>query len=126
MTLLKNTPPTLKGDNDNNFVELALNFNEAWKSIGLILDRLGFEVEERLREQGTYLIRYKKLDQEEKEKGFFAKIFSSGKDQLDMNLYRIEIKNTGNMSQVFVSDHETSERTKSSQNILAVIYEQLN
>ena len=83
-------------------------------------------IEERLREQGTYLIRYKKLDKEEKEKGFFAKIFSSGKEQLDMNLYRIEIKNSGNMSQVFVSDHQTSERTKSSENILAVIYEQLN
>ena len=121
--VVKKSTPTLKGD-DDNFVELALNFNEAWKSIGLILDRLGFEVEERLREQGTYLIRYKKLDQEEK--GFFAKIFSSGKEQLDMNLYRIEIKNTGNVSQVLVSDHETSERTKSSQNILAVIYEQLN
>ena len=124
--VVKKYPSTFKGNNDNTFVELALNFNEAWKSIGLILDRLGFEVEERLREQGTYLIRYKKLDQEEKEKGFFAKIFSSGKEKLDMNLYRIEIKNSGNMSQVFVSDHETSERTKSSQNILAVIYEQLN
>ena len=124
--VVKKSTPTLQGDDDNNFVELTLNFNEAWKSIGLILDRLGFEVEERLREQGTYLIRYKKLDQEEKEKGFFAKIFSSDKEQFDMNLYRIEIKNSGNMSQVFVSDHETSERTKSSQNILAVIYEQLN
>ncbi len=124
--VVKKNSSTLKGNNDNIFVELALNFNEAWKSIGLILDRLGFEVEERLREQGTYLIRYKKLDQEDKEKGFFAKIFSSGKEQLDMNLYRIEIKNSGNMSQVFVSDHKTSERTKSSQNILAVIYEQLN
>ena len=124
--IVKKSTSILKGDDDNNFVELALNFNEAWKSIGLILDRLGFEVEERLREQGTYLVRYKKLDQGGREKGFFAKIFSSGKEQLDMNLYRIEIKNTGNLSQVFVSDHETSERTKSSQNILAVIYEQLN
>ena len=123
---VKKSTSILKGDDDNNFVELALNFNEAWKSIGLILDRLGFEVEERLRGQGAYLIRYRKLDQEEKAKGFFAKIFSSGKEQLDMNLYRIEIKNTGNVSQVFVADHETSERTKSSQNILAVIYEQLN
>ena len=124
--VVKKFTPTLKGNDDNNFVELVLNFNEAWKSIGLILDRLGFEVEERLKEQGTYLIRYKKLDQEEKEKGFFAKIFSSDKERLDMNLYRIEIKNTGNVSKVFVSDNETSERTKSSQNILAVIYEQLN
>ena len=124
--VVKKSTSTLKENDDNNFVELALNFNEAWKSIGLILDRLGFEVEGRLREQGTYLIRYKKLDQEKKEKGFFAKIFSLGKEQLDMSLYRIEIKNTGNVSQVFVSDHKTSERTKSSQNILAVIYEQLN
>ena len=124
--VVKKSTSTLKKDDNNNFVELTLNFNEAWKSIGLILDRLGFEVEGRLREQGTYLVRYKKLDQERKEKGFFAKIFSSGKNQLDMNLYRIEIKNIGDVSQVFVSDHETSERTKSSQNILAVIYEQLN
>ncbi|MDA9690198.1 outer membrane protein assembly factor BamC [Betaproteobacteria bacterium] len=126
INVVKKPTSTLKVDDDNNFVELTLNFNEAWKSIGLILDRLGFEVEERLREQGTYLIRYKKLDQEAKKKGFFAKIFSSGKDQLDMNLYRIEIKKSQNVSQVFVSDHKTSERTKSSQNILAVIYEQLN
>ena len=124
--VVKKSTSIFKGNDGNNFVELALNFNEAWKSIGLILDRLGFEVEERLREQGTYLVRYKKLDQEAREKGFFAKIFSSGKEQLDMNLYRIEIKNTDNLSQVFVSDHETGERTKSSQNILAVIYEQLN
>ena len=124
--VVKKSQSTLNRGDGNNFFELALNFNEAWKSIGLILDRLGFEVEERLRKEGTYLIRYKKLDQEEKEKGFFAKIFSSGKEQLDMNLYRIEIKNSGNVSQVSVYDHETSERTKSSQNILAVIYEQLN
>ena len=124
--VVKKPTSILKGNDDDNFVELALNFNEAWKSIGIILDRLGFEVEDRFREQGTYLIRYKKLDQEKKEKGFFAKLFSSGKDPLDMNLYRIEIKNSGNVSQVFVSDHETSKITKSSQNILAVIYEQLN
>ena len=108
--VVKKSASTLKGDDGNNFVELALNFNESWKSI----------------EQCTYLVRYKKLDQEEKKKGFFAKIFSSGREPLDMNLYRIEIKNTGNISKVFVFDYETSERTKSSQNILAVIYEQLN
>ena len=124
--VVRKSSSILKGDNNKSFIELELTFNEAWKSIGLILDRLDFEVEERLREQGSYLIRYKKLDQEEKEKGFFAKIFSSGKEQLDMNLYRIEIKNSGATSQVFVSDYKTSERTKSSQNILAVIYEQLN
>jgi len=124
--VVKKSHSTLNRDDGNNFFELVLDFNEAWRSIGLILDRLGFEVEERLRKQGTYLIRYKRSDQEEKEKGFFAKIFSSGKEQLDMNLYRIEIKKSGNVSQVSVYDHETSERTKSSQNILAVIYEQLN
>ena len=61
----------MKGDDDKNFVELALNFNEAWKSIGLILDRLGFEVEERLREQ-ELPDSLQKLDQEEK-KGFLQK-----------------------------------------------------
>ena len=40
--VVKKSTPNLKGDGDNNFVELVLNFNEAWKSIGLILDRLGF------------------------------------------------------------------------------------
>ena len=34
--VVKKSPSTLAGNNDNTFVELALNFNEAWKSIGLI------------------------------------------------------------------------------------------
>ena len=61
-----------------------------------------------------------------KEKGFLAKIFSSDKKRVDMNVYRIEIKNFENISKIFVFDFETNKRSKSSQNILAVIHEQLN
>ncbi len=124
--IVKNSSSSLKGDGNNNFIELDLNFDAAWKSVGLILDRLDFEVEERSKPKGTYLIRYKKLEEEKKEKGFLAKIFSSDKKRVDMNVYRIEIKNFENISKIFVFDFETNKRSKSSQNILAVIHEQLN
>ncbi len=124
--IVKKSFSAIKEDNGNKYIELQLTFDSAWKSVGIILDRLGFEVEERLKAQGIYLIRYKQLDEEKKEKGFFAKIFSSDKSEIDMKVYKIEIKNLDQFSNILVSDYESSEKTKSSQSILAVIYEQLN
>ena len=126
IALVDRSSSVIKGDNNDNFIELDLKFDAAWKSVGMVMDRLGFEVEERIKPKGEYLIRYKRLNDERKEKGFFAKIFSSKNEEVDMNVYRIQVKEYENVSRIYVSDYESNERSKSSQKILAVIFEQLN
>ncbi|MCG2582966.1 outer membrane protein assembly factor BamC [Massilia sp. TS11] len=70
-------------------VELAESFDRAWRRVGLALDRAGFTVEDRDRNEGVYFVRY--VDPDAKEPGFFAKLFSSEKDK-EAQKYRILVK----------------------------------
>ena len=57
------------------------DFDRAWRRVGLALDRSGFTVEDRDRAQGLYFVRYvDPKDAGKDEPGFFAKLFSFGKD----------------------------------------------
>ena len=59
------------------WVQLDEGFDRAWRRVGLALDRTGFTVEDRNRNEGTYFVRYVAPDTEKKEPGFFSKLFSS-------------------------------------------------
>lgn len=59
-------------------------FPEAWRRIGVGLDRSGFIVEDRDRENGTYYVRYApdSAAGSDKEPGFFGKLFGQSNDSL--------------------------------------------
>lgn len=44
-------------------------FDRSWRRVGLALDRIGFTVEDRNREDGIYFVRYVDLDTDKKKKG---------------------------------------------------------
>ncbi|WP_088953733.1 outer membrane protein assembly factor BamC [Variovorax sp. HW608] len=54
-------------------LQLAENFDLAWRHVGLALDRTGFTVEDRNRSEGTYFVRYVPPTNG-KEPGAFAKL----------------------------------------------------
>jgi outer membrane protein assembly factor BamC len=50
-------------------------FDRAWRRVGLALDRTGFTVEDRNRNDGLYFVRYVAPGTDKKEPGFLGKLF---------------------------------------------------
>lgn len=77
----------------------AVTFNQgfdvAWRRVGVLLDRNGFTVEDRDRKQGIYFVRYVNTPDEAQE-GFFSKLFSSSKNSLGPQQYRLKIISPNN------------------------------
>lgn len=82
-------------------VQLDEGFDRAWRRVGLALDRTGFTVEDRNRNEGTYFVRYVAPDTEKKEPGFFSKLFSSTSATPPLK-YRIVVRSQGEATTVSV------------------------
>ena len=83
-------------------VQLAEGFDRAWRRVGLALDRTGFTVEDRNRNEGTYFVRYVAPDTNKKETGFFGKLFSSSSPATPPLKYRIAVRSQGDATTVSV------------------------
>ena len=81
-------------------VQVDEGFERAWRRVGLALDRTGFTVEDRDRAQGIYFVRYV-APTDNKEPGFFAKIFSSTPDTAPLK-FRIVLKGAAESTTVSV------------------------
>lgn len=118
-------------DNGTTYVEVDEGFDRAWRRVGLVLDRVGFTVEDRDRAQGLYFVRYvdPEADKNKKsEKGFFSRLFSFGSDDKAKAAarYRIAIKDTGTVSTVSVFDSEgQADSSQTAGKILSLLNEQL-
>ncbi|MDE2387744.1 MAG: outer membrane protein assembly factor BamC [Betaproteobacteria bacterium] len=109
-------------------------FDRSWRRVGLALDRIGFTVEDRNREQGIYFVRYVNPDADRKKKGDDEGILSnimfwrsSDKDDAKAAKYRIQVHNTGtNTSTVSLqNDDGTDVSATTSSRILKLLHEQL-
>jgi len=83
-------------------VQVADDFDRAWRRVGLALDRTGFTVEDRDRSKGIYFVRYVDPSVEKKEPGFFAKLFGASSQQLPTAKYQITVRAEGQSSTVAV------------------------
>lgn len=122
----------LVSDANGSFVQVDEGFDRAWRRVGLALDRVGFTVEDRDRNQGLYFVRYVDQNAEAKDKtadkGFFSKLFSSSDKDKAKNAvsYRIVVKGSESVSQVSVLSKEGKPETSQSGNkILGLLNEQL-
>jgi outer membrane protein assembly factor BamC len=89
-------------------------FERAWRRVGLALDRSGFTVEDRDRNQGTYYVRYVDSSARKKdEQGLLSRIFSFGKtdDKSDLARYRVTVKADGERSVVAVLPAQGNDST---------------
>jgi outer membrane protein assembly factor BamC len=106
---------------------LSLNddFEFAWRRVGLALDRVGFTVEDRNRDEGIYFVRYADADAGTTKKGFFSRIFSR-KKSTEAQQYQVAIKAVNSGSEVSVRDAKGKVDTSGTgDRILGLLYEQL-
>ena len=101
-------------------------FDRAWRRVGLSLDRTGFTVEDRDRNQGTYFVRYVEPTADRKEPGFFGKLFRRDEKAVAPLKYRINLKSQGESTTVSVLNAAGApEASANAQRIVQVIADDL-
>ncbi|MBY0409492.1 MAG: outer membrane protein assembly factor BamC, partial [Burkholderiaceae bacterium] len=97
----------------------------SWRRVGVALDRTGFTVEDRNRNEGTYFVRYVEPNSDKKEPGFFSKIFSSSTASAPLK-FRIVVRSQGDASTVSVLNAAgTPESSANAERIVKVIADDL-
>ncbi|MBK1650005.1 outer membrane protein assembly factor BamC [Rhabdochromatium marinum] len=81
-------------------------FRQAWRQIGLALDRSGFAVEDRNRAEGVFFVRYDDPNKrQDKKKGLGARLAFWKKDQdLGVKQYQVRLNETQGETRVTVHD----------------------
>lgn len=117
-------------ENGAGRLELEEPFDRAWRRVGLVLDRVGFTVEDRDRSKGFYFVRY--VDPEadalnKKDEGFFSKLaFWRSAPDPKAGQYRVFVTDRGGSSDVQVLDKEGKpEVSDTGRKILSLLQEQL-
>ncbi|WP_416548868.1 outer membrane protein assembly factor BamC [Limnohabitans sp. DCL3] len=108
-------------------VEINDALDRAWRRTGVALDRTGFTVEDRDRSKGIYFVRYvSSASPAEKEPGFFARMFSSKKEEAALSRYRIALTEKGNLSHIRVLDaNGQPEKSGNAERILKLLANEL-
>jgi outer membrane protein assembly factor BamC len=79
-------------------------FDRAWRRVGVSLDRSGFTVEDRDRSKGIYFVRYVPASADQKESGFFSKLFNGGSKENKPVKYRVLVQSNAQSSTVTLLD----------------------
>ena len=120
-----------RGSDGAGVLRMDESFDRAWRRVGLVLDRVGFTVEDRDRSKGLYFVRYvdPEADTKKDEKGFLSKLAfwrSDSKDGKQQVQYRVYLKSEGTGSSVQVMSPEGGiENSDSGRKILNLLYQQL-
>jgi len=120
--------PTARISSVNNVpvVQMDEGFDRAWRRVGLALDRTGFTVEDRNRNEGTYFVRYVAPNADKKEPGFFGKLFSGSSQATPPLKYRIVVRSQGDASTVSVlNEAGAPESSANAERIVRVIADDL-
>jgi len=120
----------VSADNGAGSIELAEPFDRAWRRVGLVLDRVGFTVEDRDRSKGFYFVRY--VDPEadavnKKNDSFLAKLmFWRDAPDPKTEQYRVFVKDRSDSSEVQVLNKEGGPDTSdTARRILSLLQQQL-
>ncbi len=103
-------------------IALGDDLERTWRRVGVALDRTGFTVEDRDRQQGIYYVRYVSGTGQE-QPGFFARLFGAKKsDGPVLNKYRIAVSAQGTGSVVQVqNDKGQPESADNASKILQIL-----
>lgn len=121
-------------DKDETSLLVYEAFDRSWRRVGLALDRIGFTVEDRNREEGIYYVRFVNLDKDSKKKGDDEGILSNimfwrsgDKDDSKAAKYRIHVHNAGtNSSKITLSNDDGSTvNSVTTSRVLKLLHEQL-
>jgi outer membrane protein assembly factor BamC len=123
-------PPraTLSRSENLEYLEIRDPFDQAWRRVGLALDRVGFTVEDRDRAQGVYFVRYNDPDADTKKSGIGRLAFWRDGDAVDTQ-YHIRVSGADDGSEVSeVRVQDTDGQTVASSTasrILALLQDEL-
>lgn len=95
-------------------------FDRAWRRVGLAIDAMEMEIEDRDRSKGLYFLR-----QPKKKSGWLDKLFSRESDADAQKRYRVHVTDGGKSSTVSVTDPD-GHSDETSQKLTAEIYRQIN
>jgi outer membrane protein assembly factor BamC len=105
-------------------------FDRAWRRVGLALDRVGFTVEDRDRQNGLYFVRYADpegdMQRKDAERGLLARLFGSSDPKVKPEQYRVQVRQEKDASLVHILNKDGgAESSSTAQRILALLHEQL-
>lgn len=114
---------------DEISLNIAEEFDRAWRLTGVALDRVGFAVEDRDRAKGIYFVRYNDPMKEAEKPGFFAKLaFWRDRDaNIDKeNQYQVKLVPEGQETRILVLNEKGDrDNSETAQRILTLIDEQI-
>jgi outer membrane protein assembly factor BamC len=98
---------------------------QAWRRVGLSLDRTSFTVEDRDRSKGVYFVRYVEPDADKNAPGFFARMLGA-KTKDSLQKYQIILTAQGKQTKVGVANTQgVAIQTPDAQRILQVLADDL-
>jgi len=97
------------------------NFERTWRRVGLGLERIGCTIEDHDREEGMYLVVYKKPFEEE---GIFSKFFKRGKNAKNRQ-FLVGLVEEKQSTRVIVLSKDQEKQTMLTKEILTSLYEQM-
>jgi outer membrane protein assembly factor BamC len=119
-----------KGANGQPVLMLKDDFDRAWRRVGLSLDRLGFSVQDRNREEGMYFVRYLSPPAPSKEDSSFMSKLAFWRSDEDKAAkagdYRVKVTSIGTGTEVKVLGADGKpEVSEAANQMLAVLQEDL-
>jgi outer membrane protein assembly factor BamC len=106
-------------------LQVSEPFDRAWRRVGLALDRVGFTVEDRDRQNGVYFVRYADADAEREKQGLLSRIIGT-KPEIKPEQYRVQVRSEQDASRVNVLNKDgAAETSPTGQRILTLLHEQL-
>ena len=117
-------------ENEGSRLEMDEGFDRAWREVGLVLDRVGFTVEDRDRSKGTFFVRYVDLDRRDPSQGAFSRFFSGERKDLSGQRYQLVVAGAGSRSTVAVREADgtppaSPENQRVANRIIALLHEEL-
>lgn len=104
-TLVTATPTGLVRVNGQPAIVLSEDSDRSWRRLGVALDRTGFTVEDRNRQQGVYFVRYVAAPSTTPQPGWLSRLFGSSSAQAPaLARYRVVVSAEGTGSKVQVLD----------------------
>jgi outer membrane protein assembly factor BamC len=123
----RNPSARIASVNNVPVVQMDEGFDRAWRRVGLALDRTGFTVEDRNRNEGIYFVRYVAPNANKKEAGIFGKLFSGSPAATPPLKFRIVLRSQGEATTVSVlNEAGAPESSANAERIVRVIADDLN
>jgi outer membrane protein assembly factor BamC len=112
--------------NNQPVLQFEDGFDRAWRRVGLSLDRTGFTVEDRNRNDGVYFVRYVEPQLNREQPGMLSRLFGGSRPEATPVRYRVSVVSTNNTTSVSVLNAQGQpESSEAAQRILRLLAEDL-